>query len=70
MPLYEYRCSSCDHRFEVLQRLGDGSEGLSCPDCGDAEVAKQFSTFAASSPGESSAMAAAPAGGCCRGTPT
>ena len=23
MPLYEYRCASCDHRFEVLQRLGD-----------------------------------------------
>jgi putative FmdB family regulatory protein len=23
MPLYEYRCSRCDHREEVLQRSSD-----------------------------------------------
>ncbi len=69
MPLYEYRCDDCDHRFEVLQRLEAGAEELLCPECGAESLEKLFSTFAASA--ESSAGAAmAPAGGCCRGTPT
>ena len=48
MPLYEYRCATCGHRFEVLRRVGQGSEGLACPECGRAEVEKEFSTFAGS----------------------
>jgi putative FmdB family regulatory protein len=63
MPLYEYRCSTCDHRFEILQRLGQGPEGLSCPECGEERIEKQFSTFASGS-GESGARSAAPARGC------
>lgn len=51
MPLYEYRCPECGHRFEVLQRMGQGAEGLTCPRCSAAKVEKQFSTFAASSSG-------------------
>jgi len=46
MPLYEYTCRTCGHRFEVLQRVGADSRGVSCPDCGSGEVAKQLSTFA------------------------
>jgi putative FmdB family regulatory protein len=46
MPLYEYRCRDCGHRFEVLQRLGDGADGLVCPRCDGRELEKQFSTFA------------------------
>ena len=47
MPLYEYRCAGCGERFEVLQRLGAGSESLTCPRCGAAEPERQLSTFAA-----------------------
>jgi putative FmdB family regulatory protein len=60
MPLYEYRCEACAHRFEVLQRLGDDAEGIACPRCGEVRVARQFSTFAArggTSSGESFAGA-------------
>ncbi len=32
MPLYEYRCSGCDHHFEVLHEVG-GTPGP-CPVCG------------------------------------
>jgi putative FmdB family regulatory protein len=46
MPIYEYRCRDCDARFEVLQRVGQGAEGLVCPRCGADRVEKQFSTFA------------------------
>ena len=48
MPLYEYRCSTCGRRFEVLRRVSQGSEGIACPECGQANVEKQFSTFAGS----------------------
>jgi putative FmdB family regulatory protein len=47
MPLYEYRCRDCGHRFEILQRLGEGAAGLACPRCRAAVLDKQFSTFAA-----------------------
>jgi putative FmdB family regulatory protein len=47
VPLYEYRCPNCQRRFEVLQRVGAGAEGLECPDCGSRFVEKQYSTFAA-----------------------
>ena len=32
MPIYEYKCQSCGHYFEVLQRISE--EPLSaCPEC-------------------------------------
>lgn len=61
MPLYEYRCRDCNHRFEVLQRMGDGPEGLLCPKCGAQEPSRQFSTFATAATTSGSAM---PSGGC------
>lgn len=36
MPLYEYRCPSCDARVEVLQRVGDQP-----PNCGQCGVAME-----------------------------
>lgn len=54
MPLYEYRCPQCGHRFEILQRMGQGAEGLACPGCGAGKVEKQLSTFAAATGGGSS----------------
>ncbi|MCA0446467.1 MAG: zinc ribbon domain-containing protein [Bacteroidetes bacterium] len=33
MPLYEYRCSSCGHQFEVLQKISDQSL-RPCEKCG------------------------------------
>lgn len=61
MPLYEYRCRECGHRFEILQRLGQGADGLECPHCGAPGVEKQFSTFSAT--GGESARASSPGTG-------
>ena len=33
MPLYEYQCDSCEHRFEVIQKFSDPAVGT-CPKCG------------------------------------
>lgn len=33
MPLYEYSCGSCGHRFELLERVSAPSP-RPCPSCG------------------------------------
>ncbi len=35
MPLYEYQCDACAHRFEVIQKFSDAPVDL-CPKCGGA----------------------------------
>ena len=42
MPLYEYQCESCAHRFEVIQKYSDPPVAV-CPKCG-GEVRKLFSS--------------------------
>ncbi len=61
MPIYEYRCAECGKRFEILQRLGQGAEGLTCPTCGASHLEKQFSTFASAT---ESAHRSSSGGGC------
>jgi putative FmdB family regulatory protein len=33
MPLYEYQCDQCAHRFEVIQKFSDAPIDV-CPKCG------------------------------------
>jgi putative FmdB family regulatory protein len=33
MPLYEYQCDACAHRFEVIQKFSDAPIEI-CPKCG------------------------------------
>ena len=39
MPIYEYRCSSCGHELEALQKLSDPLL-LACPACGKPALSK------------------------------
>lgn len=66
MPMYEYRCRDCGRRFEVLQRMGAGAEGVECPACGAENAEKLLSTFAASIAASSGPSCAGPtsSGGC------
>ena len=41
MPIYEFKCSACDHVFERLQKLSD-SDPTDCPECGAAQVRRQL----------------------------
>ncbi|MEW5981017.1 MAG: zinc ribbon domain-containing protein [Acidobacteriota bacterium] len=43
MPLYEYQCQRCGHRFEALV-IGSRRPD-SCPKCSSSELEKQYSTF-------------------------
>ena len=40
MPIYKYRCSSCSHELETLQRLADAPL-VACPSCGSDTLVKQ-----------------------------
>ena len=45
MPIYEYQCKSCDHEFEVLQKMSDGNL-IDCPLCHKPELKKIISASA------------------------
>lgn len=69
MPIYEYRCESCDHPFETLVR--SPSDVPKCPRCGAVELEKLFSVPAASQAGGAPSLSAggpgpALGGGCGR----
>jgi putative FmdB family regulatory protein len=42
MPIYEYRCGSCGHELEALQKISDAPLS-DCPACGEPNLAKQVS---------------------------
>lgn len=44
MPMYEYRCGGCNETFTVMQRMGAGMEGLSCPACRSTKLSRLISS--------------------------
>ncbi|MBP7569417.1 MAG: zinc ribbon domain-containing protein [Acidobacteria bacterium] len=42
MPLYEYQCSACGERFEVIQRFADAPIEV-CRKCGGGPVERMLS---------------------------
>jgi len=62
MPLYEYVCQGCGHRFEKLVRSTAGEQpDVICPLCRDERSQRVLSSFAVSRQGSSAALANAPA---------
>lgn len=46
MPVYEYFCSSCKSKFELLRPVSFAEQGASCPKC-HREAQRIFSPFVA-----------------------
>jgi putative FmdB family regulatory protein len=42
MPIYEYRCESCEHELEVIQKISDAPL-TDCPSCGEPALKKKIS---------------------------
>ncbi|MCC7326176.1 MAG: zinc ribbon domain-containing protein [Burkholderiales bacterium] len=40
MPIYEYRCAACQHKFDTLQKFSDAPL-VDCPQCGKPALRKQ-----------------------------
>lgn len=68
MPIYEYKCDTCETRFEKLVRGSDDADNLSCPSCGKRHLSQEYSTFSARANGAGQQHAEAPScpGGMCR----
>jgi putative FmdB family regulatory protein len=73
MPIYDYRCTACDERYDQLVRRAE--DVVSCPSCGNEASERLLSVFAGM--GSSGKPMAAPdfsrvasmprGGGCCGG---
>lgn len=63
MPLYEYRCESCEKRFEELTSAANASK-VRCPHCDGRRVSRLLSAFAVGGSGATAAAEAGPCGGC------
>ncbi|HTG82020.1 MAG TPA: zinc ribbon domain-containing protein [Geobacteraceae bacterium] len=80
MPIYEYRCTACEHTFELRQKFSD-PPATECPKC-RGEVTKLISSSAFALKGggwhaegygngkKSTDAPACPSGGTCAGCPS
>ena len=59
MPIFEYICQECHHRFEALVY---GKEKAECPKCHATRLGPQLSVFAVSAKGPSASPV--PGGAC------
>ena len=71
MPLYEYLCPTCDHKFEKLQSMN--AIGADCPNC-EQPARRAISVFASVTKGGTGEMPTSmgplpplSGGGCCGG---
>jgi putative FmdB family regulatory protein len=63
MPIFEYRCESCGHKFEAIL-FGDQSP--ECPKCHTEKLEKQLSTFAVNKGGGAAPDMGCGQANCCR----
>ena len=63
MPLYEYRCRTCDDLFEVRRPMSESDAPAECPH-GHADTVRLLSVFASAGAASTSGVSAMPAGGC------
>lgn len=61
MPIFEYLCKKCDHRFEAIV---NGSTVVACPSCASQRLEKQLSVFATGGKDQADASRQMPAGPC------
>ena len=59
MPIYEYVCSGCDLKFELLRPLSRANEGAPCPRChnGAERIFSVFASFSKSDGGLTAPLA-------------
>ena len=58
MPIFEYSCPNCGHRFEKLVLSSKRNRELTCPSCGSQDVQKAISLFGTAGKGSSGGAAA------------
>lgn len=68
MPRYEYRCRTCDQRFEVQRAMSDAAASAPCPE-GHVDTVRVLSMFATIGTGRAAGRSPSTVGGgCCGGS--
>jgi putative FmdB family regulatory protein len=62
MPIYEFKCTSCEHVFETVIWNSDAEMSIECPACGRTDLQRLLSSFSKCGFGTSDASSCAPAG--------
>ncbi len=52
MPLYEYFCTDCETKFEVLKPFAKADTAVECQECNGTHVRRLLSVFAARRSGD------------------
>lgn len=42
MPIYEYRCKSCDTAYDQLRSIATMDDARACPECGSDETERRL----------------------------
>jgi len=63
MPLFEYECKKCGHRFEELVS-SSAAKPPKCPKCSSTKTQRLMSTFSASFHESGSGSSSCPTGTC------
>jgi len=45
MPIYEFECRKCGHKFDLILKADEDYAHLTCPSCGRKELKKLISSF-------------------------
>jgi putative FmdB family regulatory protein len=63
MPIFEFRCKECNHKFEelVLSAVTDLTD-ITCPQCGEKAAEKLMSACCVGSSGPAASSSAVPCG--------
>ncbi len=64
MPVFEYKCTDCNNKFEVLHKSSANQEEVTCPSCNSLKNKKLFSAFSASVESTSFSGGSCAAGNC------
>jgi putative FmdB family regulatory protein len=69
VALYEFRCKTCDDRFEVRRPMAEANDPAPCPQghTKTVRVLSNFGMMSAGSAGPPAAPVMAGGGGCCGG---
>ena len=62
MPIFEYLCAECGHKFEAIVF---GEQKAECPKCHAAKLEQQLSTFSAHSHGGAALATGCGQSACC-----
>jgi len=68
MPIYEYICSDCGLKFEIVRQIKDADTPIPCKQCKSDHTARTISVFFAQSSGKVVAGSSSGCAGCAGGS--